>query len=83
MPNGTVNGAAPAATQVTPFLVAGLGAFWSRDVVRGGPYWSSDPAFTAGGGVRVRMADTISATAEYRVGWELHQRVSGSINVGW
>jgi opacity protein-like surface antigen len=69
--------------RVIPFLVGGLGKFWSRDHVRGGPFWSSDPAFTAGGGVRVRVSDSFSAAAEYRIGWELHQRVSATAGVHW
>src|SRR5688572_1276981 len=36
--------------RVSPFLVGGLGMFWGRDQVRGGPFWSRDPAFTAGAG---------------------------------
>ncbi len=66
----------PALARMTPFLVGGVGTFWGRDIVRGGPYWSSDPAFTAGGGVCVRMASRVAAAAEYRIGWELHQRLS-------
>jgi hypothetical protein len=57
--------------------------FWSRDQVRGGPFWSSDPSFTAGGGVRVRVSDSLSAAAEYRIGWELHQRVSATAGLHW
>jgi opacity protein-like surface antigen len=69
--------------RVTPFLVGGVGMFWGRDLVRGGPFWSSDPAFTAGGGVRLRVSDAVSAAAEYRIGWELHQRVSASAGFHW
>jgi len=72
----------PASRRVTPFVIGGLGAFWGRDIVRGGPYWSSDPGLTAGGGVRVRVTDRVAAAAEYRIGWELHQRLSGSVSVG-
>jgi hypothetical protein len=69
--------------RVTPFLVAGGGMFWGRDIVRGGPFWSSDPAFTAGGGVRARVTDSMSTAAEYRIGWELHQRVSATAAFHW
>lgn len=69
--------------QVTPFVVAGLGIFWGRDQVRGGPYWSSDPAFTAGGGLRVRASEAISIVAEYRIGWELHQRITAGVSARW
>ncbi len=75
--------AVSAGAQLTPFLVAGAGLFWGRDQVRNGPYWSSDPAFTAGGGVRARITHGWSAAAEYRIGSELHQRISGTIGVHW
>ena len=65
--------------RVTPFVVAGAGMFSSRDLVRNGPFWSSDPAFTVGGGARGRLADAVSIAAEYRFGWELHQRLSGLV----
>jgi hypothetical protein len=71
------------ARRLTPFLIGGVGMFWGRDLVRGGPFWSSDPAFTAGGGVRVRVSDAMSAAAEYRIGWELHQRVSATAGFHW
>lgn len=73
---------APAA-RVSPFVVAGGGIFWARDQVANGPFWSSDPAFTAGAGVRAALADTLFAAAEYRLGWELHHRISGSLGVRW
>ena len=69
--------------RVTPFLVGGLGMYWHRELVRGGPYWSSDPAFTAGGGIRARISDAVSASIEYRVGWEPHQRITGSAGFHW
>ena len=59
--------AANRARRLTPFIVGGLGMFWGRDRVRGGPYWSSDPAFTAGAGVRARLGESVSAAAEYRL----------------
>jgi hypothetical protein len=69
--------------RVTPFLVGGVGMFWGRDQVANGPFWFSDPAFTAGGGVRARFNERVSASAEYRIGWELHQRVSASAGFHW
>ena len=65
--------------RLTPFLVGGLGMFWSREEFVTGPFWSSDPAFTAGGGLRGPIAERISVSAEYRIGWELHQRVTGTV----
>ena len=69
------------ARRFTPFIVGGLGWFWTRDLVRTGPFWSSDPAFTAGVGVRGRITDRVSAAGEYRLGWELHQRLTGTISI--
>jgi hypothetical protein len=69
--------------RVTPFVVAGGGIFWGRDQVVTGPYWSSDPAFTAGGGLRLRLNEALSAAAEYRIGWELHQRISATAGLHW
>ena len=65
--------------RVTPFVVAGGGMFWSRESFPSGPFWSSDPAFTAGGGVRVKVGERVSLAAEYRLGWELHHRLTGSV----
>ena len=69
--------------RVTPFLVAGGGVMWGRDDVNNGPFWWTDPSFTGGVGVRGRVSDAISAGAEYRLGWELNQRLSGLIGVHW
>jgi Outer membrane protein beta-barrel domain len=69
------------ARRFTPFIVGGLGWFWTRDLVRTGPFWSSEPAFTAGVGVRGRITDRVSAAGEYRLGWELHQRLTGTISI--
>jgi hypothetical protein len=67
--------------RATPFVVGGLGGFWVRESFPSGSFWGKDPAFTAGGGVRGRLNDRISAAAEYRIGWELHQRITGTITI--
>jgi hypothetical protein len=69
--------------RLVPFIVSGLGLFIGRDVVRNGTFWHRDPAFTAGGGVRARITDALSLGADYRVGWELHQRIGGVCTVAW
>ena len=48
----------PGTRRLTPFVVGGLGMLFSRDQVRNGPFWSSDPAFTAGGGMRISIRRT-------------------------
>jgi hypothetical protein len=69
--------------RLTPFVVGGFGLFISRDQVRNGPFWSNDPAFTAGGGVRARVGERASIDAEYRLGWELHQRLTAAVGFHW
>lgn len=68
---------------VTPFLAAGGGLFRGREQLAGGPYWSSDPAFTAGGGIRGRVTEALSWTAQDRFGWELHHRASAGLSARW
>lgn len=65
--------------RVTPFVTGGLGGFWIRDDLPAGTFWAWDPAFTAGAGVRGRVHDRVSVAGEYRIGWELHQRITGSV----
>lgn len=69
--------------RVSAFAIGGVGMFWGREQLRDGPYWSSDPAFTAGGGLRANVTESVTVGAEYRIGWELHQRVSGFAGVRW
>jgi hypothetical protein len=74
--------AAPDA-RVSAFAIGGLGLFCGREQLRNGPYWSSDPAFTAGGGLRAKVTESVTVGGEYRIGWELHQRVNGFAGVRW
>lgn len=67
--------------RVTPFLVAGGGVFQTREHFFNGTYASSEGAFTAGGGVRARVADRVTLGFDTRVGWELHIRINGSIGL--
>lgn len=69
--------------RVSAFAIGGLGMFWGREPFRDGPYWSSDPAFTAGGGLRANVNESVAVGGEYRIGWELHQRVTGFARVRW
>jgi hypothetical protein len=74
--------AAPDA-RVSAFAIGGVGMFWGREQLRDGPYWSNDPAFTAGVGLRANVTRSVTVGGEYRIGWELHQRVSGFAGVHW
>jgi hypothetical protein len=69
--------------RVSAFAIGGVGMFWGREQFRDGPYWSNDPAFTAGGGLRANVIESVALGGEYRIGWELHQRVSGFASVRW
>jgi hypothetical protein len=46
-----------------------------------GIFTSSEGAFAAGGGARVHITDRIYAMGDFRIGWELHYRVTGGIGV--
>jgi hypothetical protein len=82
--NLTVDFRRPAGSRpprVTPYAVVGGGWFHHFDRFRSGPFSSGDSAFTAGGGVRVWASDRVYAGAEYRLGWELHYRVTGQLGL--
>jgi hypothetical protein len=66
---------------VTPFVVVGGGLFRTHEQFLSGPYNSTDGAFTAGGGLRVRLFDQAIAGVEARLGWELHFRLNGFLAV--
>jgi hypothetical protein len=68
--------------RVTPFVVAGGGLFSTRQQFLTGPYTHNEGAFTAGGGVRVRVAKNVTAGFEARLGWELHLRLNAVVGVG-
>jgi hypothetical protein len=67
--------------RVVPYLLAGGGWFQYRDAFQGIRFTSSEGALTGGGGVRVWPSHSMYLGAEYRLGWELHARLSG--HVGW
>jgi hypothetical protein len=64
-----------------PFVVAGGGMFQTRERLFNGTYMSSEGAFTAGGGVRARVADRVTLGFETRMGWEPHIRINGVIGL--
>ena len=68
--------------KVTPFLVVGAGMFRTRETFFSGNFTSTEGAFTAGGGVRSRLSNRVSAGVDARVGWELHLRVGGFVAIG-
>jgi hypothetical protein len=66
---------------VVPFAVVGGGLFRTSEEFPGGTFASSEGAFTAGGGLRVRAGRRVIVGAEARVGWELHVRLDGFVGV--
>ena len=67
--------------RVTPYAVVGGGVFRTREEFPSGPFWSGDPAFTAGGGFRAVLGRSAFVGAEARIGWELHIRLNGLVGV--
>lgn len=67
---------------VTPFVVIGGGVFSTHERFGNTSYASSDPAFTAGGGIRVRAGRRVTLGAEVRIGWELHVRTNALVGIG-
>lgn len=67
--------------RVTPFVIAGGGAFQTRETFPSGDFTSTEGAFTAGGGVRVSASDRVILGIDARVGWELHVRVNGFLGM--
>lgn len=79
---GNVTWDLPASSErVIPFLVAGVGLFQTRTKFPMGSFTSSEGAFTAGGGLRVRASDRVMVGIDTRVGWELHVRANGVVSV--
>jgi hypothetical protein len=67
----------PPDRRITPFFVAGGGMFHHSDRFGG----STEGAFTAGPGVRVWLSDRVYVAGDFRIGWELHFSVTGTIGV--
>jgi Outer membrane protein beta-barrel domain len=71
----------PPGRKVTPFLVAGGGLFRHSNDFGGRSFSATEGAFTGGGGVRAWVSDRVYVASEFRVGWELHYRISGTVGV--
>jgi hypothetical protein len=72
---------AAAPRRVTPFLVVGGGLFRTTDSAFGESFSHNEGGFTGGGGVRAWINDRAYVASEFRIGWELHFRVSGTVGV--
>jgi hypothetical protein len=64
---------------VQPFIVVGGGMFQTHEEFFDDAFTSREGAFTAGGGVRARLTDRVSAGLDARVGWEPHIRIGGVV----
>jgi hypothetical protein len=62
-------------------MVVGGGLFRTHENFVNQDFTSQEGAFTAGGGVRISLADRITAGFETRIGWELHVRVNGFVGI--
>jgi hypothetical protein len=71
----------PPTRRVVPFLVAGGGLFRHSNTFDGRAFSSTEPAFTGGAGLRVRVSERIYAATELRLGWEPHYRISGTVGI--
>jgi Outer membrane protein beta-barrel domain len=67
--------------RITPYLLAGGGYFQHRNVFSGRKFTASEGAFTAGGGVRLFLTRSFYIAPEWRLGWELHQRLTITIGM--
>jgi hypothetical protein len=79
-----VRTAPPRAGRVVPYVLGGAGYF--RHFDRLGPlgrtsYATNEGTFTAGGGARVWVSPRVYVGGEWRVGWELHTRVGGTVGI--
>jgi hypothetical protein len=64
---------------VSPYFVADGGAMLHGDRFVSGPYWSSEGAVSAGGGVRFNVTPHVSIAPELRIGWESHMRLGAML----
>jgi hypothetical protein len=67
--------------RATPFVVVGGGMFRSSDRFQTGTYAHTEGGFTGGVGVRAWLSDRVYAATEFRVGWETHLRITGTLGV--
>ena len=67
--------------RVSPFLVAGGGFFRHSEQFGSTDFSSYEGAFTGGGGARFWMNDRVYAVGDFRIGWELHYRITGGIGI--
>jgi hypothetical protein len=67
--------------RVSPFLVIGGGFFTHSDEFPSGTFTSSEGAFAGGGGARIHINERVYAMGDFRIGWELHYRVTGGIGL--
>jgi hypothetical protein len=65
--------------RIMPFLVVGGGVSRLSNRFNGSPFSSHEFAITGGGGVRVWFTPRVYVAGEYRVGWEPHARITGTL----
>jgi hypothetical protein len=68
---------------VIPYVLVGGGLMRNSNRFGSRPFSAVEGAWTAGGGVRIRLSDRVYALGEYRVGWEPHVRLTGGVGLQW
>lgn len=67
--------------RVSPFLVAGGGFFRNTNRFGTLDFSTVEGAFTGGGGARFWINDRAYAVTDFRMGWELHYRITGGVGI--
>jgi hypothetical protein len=67
--------------RVVPYVLAGGGLFRHTNRFLFESFSSTEGAFTGGGGVRIAVGRRAYVAPEFRLGWELHSRVSVTVGV--
>jgi hypothetical protein len=78
-----IGAAAPRPPAVRPYVVVGGGLMRHSNRFSERTVSAVEGAWTAGGGVRIRLTDRVYALGEFRLGWEPHVRTTGGVSVLW
>ncbi|HJU43169.1 MAG TPA: hypothetical protein VJ691_10160 [Vicinamibacterales bacterium] len=66
---------------VQPFFVVGGGLFQTHEEFFDDAFTSREGAFTAGGGMRLRITERMSVGVDSRIGWEPHLRIGAIVSI--
>jgi hypothetical protein len=71
------------AGSVSPFIVAGGGLMRHSNRFGISSFSRVEGAFSGGAGARVWLGEAIHAVGEYRMGSDLHLRLTGGVGIAW